>query len=264
MFPVLEVVLLCVFAAVYAWVFYTVPVLAAGVRNLRRSRQHPTQDSVKVGVLPSFSVVLPVKNEGKVVGRILKTLSHLNYPADKLEIVVVEDGSTDDTFEVCSEFACQHANIKVLQKSSSSGKPSALNYGLEHSSGDIVAIFDADNVPDDDALLKAAGYFADPAVAAVQGRTLSINSRENMLTQFISYEDTVWCEAYLRGKDALGLFVHLKGTGQFVRRSVLERLGGFNEGFLSEDMELSAHLTERGTRFDMRRMLGLGRRVRRV
>ena len=93
MFPVLELVLLCVFAVVYAWVFYTVPVLAAGVRNLRRSKQHPTQRFCESGVLPSFSVVLPVKNEGKVVGRILEALSRLNYPADKVEIVVVEDGS---------------------------------------------------------------------------------------------------------------------------------------------------------------------------
>jgi cellulose synthase/poly-beta-1,6-N-acetylglucosamine synthase-like glycosyltransferase len=66
-----------------------------------------------------------------------------------------------------------------------------------------------------------------------------------MLTQFISYEDDVWCEAYLRGKDVLNLFVHLKGSCQFIRRDVLEKLEGFNEAVLSEDMELSARLTEK-------------------
>jgi cellulose synthase/poly-beta-1,6-N-acetylglucosamine synthase-like glycosyltransferase len=65
-----------------------------------------------------------------------------------------------------------------------------------------------------------------------------------MLTQFIAYEEAVWCEAYLRGKDVLNLFVHLKGSCQFIRREALEKLQGFNEHVLSEDMEISARLTE--------------------
>ncbi|MEM2129497.1 MAG: glycosyltransferase family 2 protein, partial [Candidatus Bathyarchaeia archaeon] len=83
---------------------------------------------------------------------------------------------------------------------------------------------------------------------AVQGRTLSINAKENMLTELISYEEAVWCEAYLRGKDALNLFVHLKGSCQFIRREVLLALGGFDEKALSEDMEFSAKLVERDYR----------------
>jgi len=67
-----------------------------------------------------------------------------------------------------------------------------------------------------------------------------------MLTKFISYEEAVWCETYLRGKDSLDLFVHLKGSCQFSRRDVLERFEGFDEKALSEDMEISARLTEKG------------------
>jgi cellulose synthase/poly-beta-1,6-N-acetylglucosamine synthase-like glycosyltransferase len=133
-----------------------------------------------------------------------------------------------------------------VNKSPSNGKPSALNYGLEQAKGEIVAFFDADSVPASDALLNVSRYFEDPNVAAVQGRTLSINLNQNMLTRFISYEETVWCEAYLQGKDALDLFVHLRGSCQFLRRSVLENLKGFDENALSEDMELSARLAERG------------------
>jgi cellulose synthase/poly-beta-1,6-N-acetylglucosamine synthase-like glycosyltransferase len=133
-----------------------------------------------------------------------------------------------------------------VNKSPSNGKPSALNYGLEQAKGEIVAFFDADSVPASDALLNVSKYFENPNVAAVQGRTLSINPNENMLTRFISYEEAVWCEAYLQGKDALDLFVHLKGSCQFLRRDVLDQLKGFDENALSEDMELSARLTERG------------------
>jgi cellulose synthase/poly-beta-1,6-N-acetylglucosamine synthase-like glycosyltransferase len=247
MLSIIDFALVGVFAVVYAWIFYNLPILAAGVRNLRKCKQnHQAHHDVESGFLPSFSIVVPVKNEAKIVGRLFAALSNLNYPSDKVEIVVVEDGSVDHTFEVCRQFADTHRKVKVFQRPFSSGKPSALNYGLQHAEGEIVAVFDADSVPASDALLKAAKYFDDPAVAAVQGRNLSINSQENMLTQFLSYEEAVWCEAYLRGKDVLDLFVHLKGSCQFIRRDVLEQLTGFDENVLSEDMEFSARLTNNG------------------
>jgi cellulose synthase/poly-beta-1,6-N-acetylglucosamine synthase-like glycosyltransferase len=111
-----------------------------------------------------------------------------------------------------------------------------------------VGVFDADNVPARDALRNVCGFFEDPDVAAVQGRTSSINDEENMLTKLVSHEETVWCEVYLRGKDVLNLFVYLRGSCQFIRRDVLEKLGGFDEKALSEDMEFSARLAENGYR----------------
>ncbi len=241
-----SIALVCVFFFVCAWSLYNLPILAAGVRNARRSKKTRKKFSENRS-LPTFSIVVPVKNEGKVVGRLLDALSKIDYPANKKEIVLVEDGSTDGTLNLCRKYAEQlDLNIRILQKPSSDGKSSALNYGIAHAKGEIVGIFDADNVPDCDALLNACSFFEDPAVAAVQGRTLSINAEENMLTKFISHEETVWCEVYLRGKDVLNLFVHLKGSCQFIRRDVLEKLKGFDEKALSEDMEISARLAENG------------------
>jgi cellulose synthase/poly-beta-1,6-N-acetylglucosamine synthase-like glycosyltransferase len=174
-------------------------------------------------------------------------LSELSYPAAKKEIIIVEDGSTDRSLDVCEAFARkQRLNIKVVQRLFSDGKPSALNSGITYAKGEIVGVFDADNVPANDALLNVCKYFEDPQVAAVQGRTLSINSEENILTKIISREEDVWYETYLRGKDALNLFVHLKGSCQFIRRDVLEQVRGFDKNALSEDMELSAKTTENG------------------
>ena len=241
---IVDLVLICVFPLVYVWICYNLPILAAGVRNLVKSKKLEEQHVAGHRGLPSVSVIVPVKNEEKVVGRFLEAVLKVAYPVDKLEIIVVEDGSADCSVQVCERFASAHENVKVLHRSFSNGKPSALNYALRHADGEIVAIFDADSVPESDALLKAMRYFEDGSVAAVQGRTLSINSRENMLTQFLCYEEAVWCEAFLRGKDSLGLFVHLRGTCQFIRRSVLEQVEGFDEGFLADDMEMSARLTE--------------------
>ena len=66
-----------------------------------------------------------------------------------------------------------------------------------------------------------------------------------MLTRFLGYEDAVWCEAFLRGKDTLGLFVHLRGCCQFIRKHVLTDIEGFDEGTLAEDVEISVRLTEK-------------------
>jgi cellulose synthase/poly-beta-1,6-N-acetylglucosamine synthase-like glycosyltransferase len=241
---ILGFVLAGVLLAVCLWALYNVPILASGVKDFCKKRQKPQKKNVPEKLLPSFSIIVPVKNEEHVIDRLLDSLSSLNYPLNKREIIIVEDGSTDKTSDICMNYAKEHANVKILHKPLSNGKPSALNFGLAHAKGDIVAIFDADNVPAHDALSAVVEYFEDSKVAAVQGRTASINPKENMLTQFISYEEAVWCEAYLRGKDVLNLFVHLKGSCQFIRRDVLEQLQGFDEAVLSEDMEISARLIE--------------------
>jgi len=247
MINIVYAILIFVFLFVYVWSLYNLPILAAGVRNLRKARPKTNRQSRRSKDLPAFSIIVPVKNEENVIGRLLEALSKLTYPADRKEVIIVEDGSTDKTLDICTQYAARGgSNIKILRKPLSNGKPSALNHGIMHAAGQILAIFDADNVPARDVLLNASRYFEDPAVAAVQGRTLSINSEENMLTKFVSREEAVWCEAYLRGKDVLNLFVHLKGSCQFIRREVLSKFKGFAEDALSEDMEISARLAESG------------------
>jgi len=240
------IVLVCFFLLVVAWVLYNFLILAVGVKNLRRNKGEAKNCSSKEGKLYSFSIIVPIKNEEKVIGRLLDALLRLRYPKDKMEIIIVEDGSTDGSLNISMKYVEKSSGlIKVLHKPTSNGKPSALNYGIKHASGEIIAVFDADNVPEPDILINVCKYFKDPKVAAVQGRTLSINQDENMLTKLISYEEAVSYEAYLRGKDVLELFVHLKGSCQFIRRDILKQIGGFRE-VLSEDMELSARLTEKG------------------
>jgi cellulose synthase/poly-beta-1,6-N-acetylglucosamine synthase-like glycosyltransferase len=244
MMNIVSAVLVFLFMFVFAWSVYNLPILAAGVKCVIRKRL--TSSRLKSTQLPVFSIIVPAKNEEKVIGRFLDAVARMNYPRDKLEVIVVGDGSTDSTISICKKHEAQNVNVTVVHKSVCNGKPSALNHGLRQAKGEIVAFFDADSVPAPDALLNVSKYFEDPKVAAVQGRNLSINPNQNMLTRFISYEEAIWCEVYLQGKDALDLFVHLKGSCQFLRRNVLEQLKGFDENALSEDMEISARLTEKG------------------
>jgi cellulose synthase/poly-beta-1,6-N-acetylglucosamine synthase-like glycosyltransferase len=224
---------------------YNIPIIVVGVRHLLRGKKKSEVSSVPEENVPMVSIVVPVKNEEKVIGRLLKALLNLKYPTVKTEIVVVNDESSDRTGEICNYYAKCYSKVKVFSRPKSSTKAAALNYGVQHCRGEIVATFDADSVPEPDALLNAVKYFKDPAVAAVQGRICSINASENMLTKFLFYEGAVQYEAFLRGKDKLNLFVGLAGTCQFIRRSILEELNGWNEKNLSEDVELSLRLTEK-------------------
>jgi len=246
----LYVAVVCVLSFLFFWVFYSTLILAVGVKHFRRSTNKRCGELSRIDLerLPTFSIIVPVKDEEKVVGRLLDALLKLDYPPEKLEVVIVEDGSKDNTLKVCLEYAERFpCRFKLVKKPDSNGKPSSLNFGLKHAVGDIVAVFDADNVPEPDTLKRAAAYFIhDSSLAAVQGRLRTINSGLNMLTKFISLEDTVWCEAYLRGKDVLKLFVYLKGSCQFIKRSFLDAIGGFDGEALSEDMDLSVRLVERG------------------
>jgi len=241
------ILFICVLFFLYVWVLYNVPVLAVGVRHLKRTSLRKKKPESNPEKLPTFSIVVPVKDEERVVDRLLKALFKVDYPPEKREIIIVEDGSIDKTPEICRKYAERHPNcIKFICQPVSNGKPSALNCALKHARGEIVAVFDADNVPEPDVLLRAAEYFEDSSVAAVQGTPCAINANENMLTKFVSYEEAVRFQAYFQGKDVLSLFVPLTGSCQFIRRTVLEEVHGWDEKSLSEDIEMSARLTQMG------------------
>lgn len=245
------IVAACVLSVLYAWTLYNIPILAVGVRHMRRRSGRKGERTLRLPAeeLPVVSVIVPVKDEERVVGRLLRALLRLDYPLEKMEIIIVEDGSVDGTVEICADYARRYPDqVRLLHQSTSNGKPSALNYALKHAAGEIVAVFDADNVPEPDVLMRAIRYFEDEAVAAVQGRSRSINADENMLTKFLSYEQEVQFDAYYRGKDILSLFVPMSGSCQFFRRQALEDVGGWDEESLAEDMDMAVRLTGKGHR----------------
>ncbi len=228
------------------WNVYSIPALGIGFRNMLRKRGKKSNSAKIPSKFPMVSIIVPAKNEEKVIGRLLKSLLNLDYPNSKMEILVVDDNSTDKTGEICKEIVAQNPDrVKVFRRNECSTKASALNFGLMHAKGDLVATFDADSLPESNAVLNVVKYFDDPKVAGVQGTIFCSNSKENMLTRFLSLERAIQYEVYQNGKDCLGLFVSLNGTCQFIRGSVLREVGGWNETSLAEDMELSLRLVER-------------------
>ena len=230
----------------FTFSLYNVPIIVSGLWRIWRARRKEAKCvETDERELPFVSIIVPVKNEEKVVARLLDSLMSLQYPSGKKEVIVVNDASTDRTGDICLQYSLSHPEVRVLERVASTTKAGALNFGLNFARGEIVATFDGDSVPESDALSKAVAYFDDPSVGAVQGRICSINAGQNMLTRFISRECSVQYELYLGGKDALDLYVGLAGTCQFIRKSDLDAVGGWNENCLGEDSELSVKLIER-------------------
>lgn len=239
-FDVISVILLSI---LLFWTVYNGSIIYVGVRSRRKNDNIV---HVEAKETPKFSIIVPTKNEELVIGRCLNGILELDYPKDKMEIIVVDGNSSDSTCKIISEFAEKHSDlIRTINEKESRGKPAALNLALPYVTGEIVGVFDADSIPEKDVLAKVASYFNDKQVMAVQGRTTSLNEKKNILTRVISAEEKAWFQALLSGREKMQLFVPLNGSCQFVRFGVLKELNGWDENSLTEDVELALRLVER-------------------
>jgi len=194
---------------------------------------------------PNVSILVPVKNEEKVVGRLLDALTKLDYPRENLEVIVIEDGSKDGTLEICNSFARNHSWIKVFHRDASIGKGDALNFGFNKSIGEVIATFDADDIPEPLAITKALRYFNDPKVGAVHGYHRTLNLQESIVARLAAYETFLYRLAN-DGKYALKLFVAFSGSNTFFRRTALERVGLWDPNSIVEDAELAVRFARAG------------------
>ena len=215
---------------------YATPIIMIGVWRYKKRGfgDEPGEDWDP----PNVSVLVPVKNEEKVVGRLLEALVRLDYPKENLEVIVVEDESKDRTLEICKKFSQSYPWIKVFHRDSSQGKGDALNYAFRQSSGEIIATFDADDIPEQQAVKKALRYFNNPETGAVHGYHRVLNLRESIVSRLAAYENFVY-RLSNDGKYALNLFVTFSGSNTFFRRNALEKVGLWDPKSLVEDAELS-------------------------
>jgi len=216
-----------------------------------RNRQVARKGELKE--LPAVTVQLPVYNELYVVNRAIDAICALDYPKDKLEIQVLDD-STDETTSVIgrkvSEKSSQGFNISHVRRGNRQGfKAGALKFGLAQSSGDFVAIFDADFMPRPDFLKRTLPYFADAKVGLVQTRWEHINSEYSLLTraQAIALDGHFVIEQQVRNK--AGFFINFNGTAGIWRRACIEDSGNWEADTLAEDLDLSYRAQLKGWQF---------------
>jgi cellulose synthase/poly-beta-1,6-N-acetylglucosamine synthase-like glycosyltransferase len=238
-------------ALILLWALYHIPILISGLRSNNTTRTAPHPSLGDTDALPSFTIIVPAKDEAPFIKRCLEALLAMDYPKERMEVIVVEGGSRDETYSICREFAEAHPTlVHIVRQETPDGKPSALNLGLRRATGDVVAVFDADSIPEKDVLKKAASRFQDPSLVALQGRTRSLYGESNSLARISSLEEEAWFRTLLRGRERMGLFIPLTGSCQFIRRNVLAEMGGWDEHSLAEDVELAARLLLNGYRVE--------------
>ena len=201
---------------------------------------------------PSISIMIPAHNEELVIERTLKTLLASDYPHDKLEIIVLNDGSTDGTQEILDRMAKDHPIIRpvhIPKGEGGKGKAAVLNRGLKLTKHNLIAIYDADNQPQPSALKYLAAQFTlFPELGAVLGKFRTLNRGKNWLTWFINIEGLSFQWIVQAGRWKLLKVATLPGTNFITRKDVLAEVGGWDENALTEDAELSLRMLEAGHR----------------
>ncbi|MCW4046921.1 MAG: glycosyltransferase family 2 protein [Candidatus Bathyarchaeota archaeon] len=213
------------------------------VAVLRKDKKTAKPKAVlAVNYEPTVSILIPARDEELVVGRLLQRMTQLTYPHDKMQVVVIDDASSDSTGQIAEEFAKRHRVIEVLhrdQKTGGKGKAAALNAGLKRAAGEIVLCFDADYYPQKDIVEKLVKEFVDPAVGAVQGRPVVLNEAQNVVTRLVTLERIGGYRVDQEAREQLGLIPQFGGTVGGFRRSIVEKFGGFDESMLTEDTDLT-------------------------
>ena len=201
--------------------------------------------------LPVYSVLVPMFKETSVLNQLLRALSNLNYPAEKLDIkIIVEE------FDITMQRALLKHNLPaqieviVVPRGSPQTKPKALNYALQFCRGQLLTIYDAEDIPEPNQLREAARKFAHSGekVACLQAKLTFYNPDENWLTRQFSVEYATLFGLILPALAALNLPLPLGGTSNHFRTGILHKIGGWDPYNVTEDADLGLRLARLGYR----------------
>jgi hypothetical protein len=234
---------------------YQLVLTIAGYFHFLRSMQEKKDiDGMKFN-FPRVSVLIPAHNEGKVIRRTLQAMLAFDYPRGDYEVVVIDDGSTDETGEIVREFMSRDDRVRLVtipKGEGGRGKSRVLNLGLKHTDADYIAVYDADNTPDPSALrYLMAQMLLHQELGAVLGKFRTVNRNRNLLTRFINIETLGFQSILQAGRWKLFRVSTLPGTNLVIRRSLIEKLGGWDEEAITEDYELSIRIYVEGYKIKM-------------
>lgn len=215
--------------------------------RLARGRGH----AVSEDDLPAVSILVPCHNEEKVIAHTVRALQAIEYPPGKIEILIINDGSTDKTAEVVAGLAAD-ARVRLLNVPAplaARGKSGALNYALGQARFPVLAIYDADNLPEPGALRPLAEKLVlDPTLGAAIGMYRAWNRKRALLTRFLNIEGIGFQWILQAGRWMLMRLTTLPGTNYVIRRSLVEQLNGWDVSALTEDAEMSIRIYQAGYR----------------
>lgn len=197
---------------------------------------------------PLFSVVIPAHNEGNTVLRSLTSVVQSNYPKDRLEVIVMDDGSTDNTAAIIKKYIKENpkANIRLIRQKNT-GKATALNNGMrKYATGSLIMCLDADSALDPDAIKNTVWHFRDKSVATMSAN-IRIVRRKGLLNLIQWYEYLV-CYQMKRAESLFNFEYIVGGIGSTFRKSVLEKIGYYDTNTVTEDIDLTMKILRLGNK----------------
>lgn len=219
-----------IFFSVYAQVFFFITFLENRKKIITREK------NTKLSKYPAVTIVVPCWNEEKTVYKTVRSVLNLNYPKDKLEIMLIDDGSTDGTWDVIRKFE-KYPNVQVFKKPNG-GKYTALNMGLELMTTKFFGGLDADSYADPDSLVRLMSYFEeDPSIMAVVP-SVTVHNAKTIIqnAQKAEYNMGVFFKKML---SFLGAINVTPGPLTIFKKQVFDDLGPYKHGHNTEDMEIA-------------------------
>lgn len=220
------------------------------VRGLRQASLAIPERKERLRSFPKVSIAVPVYNEEEGIIKTLKSLIYADYPSDKKEIVIVNDGSIDKTSELVREFMKNHPNIILIDKPNG-GKASAVNSALDIATGELFAVIDADSRIEKGAVKALASHFANQKTGAVISR-IRVDSPKNSLERIQRFEYIMSSLTRLLMRN-FGTLAITHGVLSMFRTNTLRQVGGFvkDRNNLTEDFEIALRMRRHGYLVEM-------------
>jgi len=245
----LDYIFITCLVVIWSVLLYHVVLSYAGYRySIEAEEEKRLFDSTPIGQIPSVTVLVPAHNEEAVIERTLRAILAMDYPGGVLEVLCLNDASTDGTQAIAEKVASESSGVlkvlRVPEERAGRGKSSALNFGLERASGEVIAVYDADNTPERSALLYLVRNLVKgkDVLGAAIGKFRTRNLERNILTRFINLETIFFQWTTQAGRWKMYRLTTIPGTNFVVWTDLMRSLGGWDEKALTEDTELSIRI----------------------
>jgi cellulose synthase/poly-beta-1,6-N-acetylglucosamine synthase-like glycosyltransferase len=223
-------------------VFFKFAICMFGSRyEYAESVTHDEVAALRDDELPLYTILVPAYREANVVGALIANLSKLDYPPEKVEILLLLEADDDETRQAAmAARPPDNVTIVTVPPGQPQTKPKACNVGLFLARGEFLVIYDAEDRPETEQLKAALVAFrrADEKQVCVQAALNYFNAEENALTRMFTLEYSFWFDYMLPGLEALELPIPLGGTSNHFRTEALRRLGGWDPFNVTEDADL--------------------------
>lgn len=203
------------------------------------SRKDELFKSPKLGKnesMPKVSIIVPAYNEEETIGQSIKSLKKVDYPKAKLEIIIVNDGSRDNTSKIVNNL--KGRGIIFLDNKDNKGKAACLNQGISIATGDLVACMDADSEVKSDIIRKTVPYFKDAKIGAVTV-SVEVKNVNGFLQKIIKIEYIIGLSLALKALSFFNSVNVTPGPFSIYRKKIVEEIGMFDTKSITEDLEIA-------------------------